>query len=262
MRTPRLLLALAALAGSVQAGVIVYAHGRIEAHVTHGFGGPLLPVFTCATAPTDAAPGFVALVLHSRKCAESERTAELKAAGAVGVVVASDSPVDSFGTLALPMAQISVEDFNVLVAQTNDLWRRDGKHSLFRIRVLPDPSRFYIFLIVLWPIIIIGLYEVAHRMKRHWASQAAKRALELIPLKIWSDINLHNSDRETACPICIEDYKNGDSIRCLPCGHDFHSVCVDKWLTSIVSLCPLCKQSVLPHQSVVDGLEYGHIIRS
>jgi len=40
------------------------------------------------------------------------------------------------------------------------------------------------------------------------------------------------------CTICLEDFKQGEKIRCLPCGHDYHAHCVDAWL-SLKAKCPM-----------------------
>jgi len=41
------------------------------------------------------------------------------------------------------------------------------------------------------------------------------------------------------CSICLGDYREGTLLRRLPCGHDFHRRCVDKWLQRN-KRCPLC----------------------
>ncbi|KAK4071338.1 hypothetical protein Purlil1_13434 [Purpureocillium lilacinum] len=44
-----------------------------------------------------------------------------------------------------------------------------------------------------------------------------------------------------ACAVCLDTFKDEDSIRGLTCGHAFHAKCIDPWLTSRRACCPLCK---------------------
>lgn len=46
------------------------------------------------------------------------------------------------------------------------------------------------------------------------------------------------------CAICVEDFKDGDRLRVLPCEHSFHKECIDEWLINHSALCPLCKFEV------------------
>ncbi|KAK1766995.1 hypothetical protein QBC33DRAFT_559129 [Phialemonium atrogriseum] len=43
------------------------------------------------------------------------------------------------------------------------------------------------------------------------------------------------------CAICIDSLEDDDDVRGLSCGHAFHAVCLDPWLTSRRACCPLCK---------------------
>ncbi|KAL8381404.1 hypothetical protein RB595_005598 [Gaeumannomyces hyphopodioides] len=43
------------------------------------------------------------------------------------------------------------------------------------------------------------------------------------------------------CAICIDSLDDDEDVRGLTCGHAFHAVCVDPWLTSRRACCPLCK---------------------
>ncbi|KAJ2129435.1 hypothetical protein GGF48_002429 [Coemansia sp. RSA 921] len=54
------------------------------------------------------------------------------------------------------------------------------------------------------------------------------------------------------CIVCIDDFVVGSQMRILPCGHNFHIECIDPWLTSKSSMCPLCKFDT---RSVLTDLE-------
>ncbi|CAG8554860.1 4184_t:CDS:2 [Paraglomus occultum] len=50
----------------------------------------------------------------------------------------------------------------------------------------------------------------------------------------------------TTCAICLDDFVEGDEVRCLPCEHEYHTECIDPWLTEKSSKCPLCKFDCRP----------------
>ncbi|KAM7471998.1 hypothetical protein LguiA_010181 [Lonicera macranthoides] len=46
------------------------------------------------------------------------------------------------------------------------------------------------------------------------------------------------------CYICLSEYEEGDKVRILPCHHEYHMSCVDKWLKEINGVCPVCRCNV------------------
>lgn len=65
------------------------------------------------------------------------------------------------------------------------------------------------------------------------------------------------------CAICIDTLEDDDDVRGLTCGHAFHAVCLDPWLTSRRACCPLCKADYYtpkprpPPAEGVDGAQGG-----
>ncbi|XP_073131901.1 uncharacterized protein [Henckelia pumila] len=84
---------------------------------------------------------------------------------------------------------------------------------------------------------------------RHTASSVASipapdEVVESLPLKIFSKLKRKPSDEAAQCYICLVEYDDGDSMRILPCHHEFHRACVDKWLKEIHRVCPLCRGDI------------------
>ncbi|KAM9816214.1 E3 ubiquitin-protein ligase RNF6 [Syngnathus typhle] len=42
------------------------------------------------------------------------------------------------------------------------------------------------------------------------------------------------------CQICFGDYDHGERLRMLPCFHDYHVACIDRWLQDNTT-CPICR---------------------
>ncbi|XP_004363799.2 hypothetical protein CAOG_02960 [Capsaspora owczarzaki ATCC 30864] len=73
-------------------------------------------------------------------------------------------------------------------------------------------------------------------------------------------VSLASTVCEETCVICLDDFKEGDTLRCLPCSHDFHQNCVDQWLLTKNRACPLCRsqpfaETLSDNSSQSDDLE-------
>ncbi|KAL1224467.1 Receptor homology region, transmembrane domain- and RING domain-containing protein 3 [Cardamine amara subsp. amara] len=72
----------------------------------------------------------------------------------------------------------------------------------------------------------------------HGMSSRMVKAMPSVRFTYEKEDNMTSS----SCAICLEDYSVGDTLRVLPCSHKFHAACVDSWLTSWRTFCPVCKR--------------------
>ncbi|KAB2088461.1 hypothetical protein ES319_A03G000200v1 [Gossypium barbadense] len=62
---------------------------------------------------------------------------------------------------------------------------------------------------------------------------APNEVVELLPVKIYNKSHKLHNDEAGQCYICLLEYEEGDSMRILPCNHEFHRTCIDKWLKEV-----------------------------
>lgn len=68
--------------------------------------------------------------------------------------------------------------------------------------------------------------------------------VESLPIKSYNKLRRSSNDEVAQCYICLVEYEEGDTLRTLPCHHEFHRTCVDKWLKEIHRVCPLCRGDI------------------
>ncbi|KAF8036743.1 hypothetical protein BT93_C2453 [Corymbia citriodora subsp. variegata] len=74
---------------------------------------------------------------------------------------------------------------------------------------------------------------------------APESVVDSFPLKNYKRITkAEEGENAEQCYICLAEYEEGDKIRVLPCHHEYHVACVDKWLKEIQGICPLCRGDV------------------
>jgi len=47
------------------------------------------------------------------------------------------------------------------------------------------------------------------------------------------------------CPICIDQFKEGEYYRTLSCNHEFHKKCIDRWFKKDHLDCPMCRKIII-----------------
>ncbi|XP_012469292.1 E3 ubiquitin-protein ligase At4g11680 [Gossypium raimondii] len=55
---------------------------------------------------------------------------------------------------------------------------------------------------------------------------------------------LQGSTEGETCCVCLSSMEEGEETRVLPCFHEFHRVCVDKWVNTCKKNCPICRFSM------------------
>ncbi|KAA8521049.1 hypothetical protein F0562_011798 [Nyssa sinensis] len=79
---------------------------------------------------------------------------------------------------------------------------------------------------------------------------APNEVVESLPVKLYSKFQRHLNEEAAQCYICLVEYEEGDSTRILPCHHEFHKTCIDKWLKEIHRVCPLCRRDICKSDSL------------
>ncbi|XP_063967543.1 E3 ubiquitin-protein ligase ZNRF3-like [Lytechinus pictus] len=138
-------------------------------------------------------------------------------------------------------------------------------------QITPDPSSneffdmgiFVAFFILISIICLLLVLKLRWRQKRKQSSQArqALNALskmevrkycsnneqrysqKILPDDRWATTLSIASDG-SICAICLEEFREGEELRIVPCAHEFHKHCVDPWLLSNRT-CPLCMFNIL-----------------
>nr|KYP57370.1 RING finger protein 13 [Cajanus cajan] len=98
-----------------------------------------------------------------------------------------------------------------------------------------------------------ALFEVLDEIHRQPGSlslsmvslPAPESIVDSFPLRSHKKVDVVDGGNDVEqCYICLAEYEEGDQIRVLPCFHEYHKSCVDKWLKEIHGVCPLCRGNV------------------
>ncbi|XP_036095987.1 RING finger protein 44 isoform X2 [Molossus molossus] len=92
-----------------------------------------------------------------------------------------------------------------------------------------------------------ALLSLAERLGDAKPRGLTKADIEQLPAYRFNP-DSHQSE-QTLCVVCFSDFEARQLLRVLPCNHEFHTKCVDKWLKANRT-CPICRAdaSELPRE--------------
>ncbi|BFY98142.1 hypothetical protein BsWGS_01182 [Bradybaena similaris] len=86
-----------------------------------------------------------------------------------------------------------------------------------------------------------ALLSLAERLGEAKQKGLSKSDIEQLPAYRFSIEAARSESDQTSCVVCMCDFEAKQLLRVLPCSHEFHAKCVDKWLKTNRT-CPICRQ--------------------
>ncbi|KAI9261012.1 hypothetical protein EDC94DRAFT_610557 [Helicostylum pulchrum] len=225
---------------------------RIDTEV--GLSGNLLSpmdIFGCKVIESPPSiKDWIALVERGQ-CSFLQKVKSMQDSGAVAVVV-GDKHFNGWVTMYAPgdTSEIHVPSVFVAQHQYKALLQLFEKNNTVPVPVtlsgddlLTWPLLDMLLVVVLSPAVMMLFIYLTWQLR-----QRQRRKNDIAPTNFVAKLPTYVFRREkivdvehTECAICLEDYKEGEHLRTLPCKHEFHKACVDIWLTTRKKFCPICK---------------------
>ncbi|XP_029379811.1 E3 ubiquitin-protein ligase MBR2 [Echeneis naucrates] len=91
-----------------------------------------------------------------------------------------------------------------------------------------------------------ALLEFEERQGAVVSKKLSRREIQRFPTKTFRSAA---GGGNTKCQICFCDYDDGEKLRMLPCFHDYHVACIDRWLKDNIT-CPICRANLAEGDSL------------
>ncbi|KAK3698542.1 hypothetical protein QZH41_014468 [Actinostola sp. cb2023] len=230
--------------------------GAIERYSTQGFVYPAAPINACVAVDPNTCKDSLDiacfLLVQEGGCSFGYKALMAKNAQYQFVIIYNtesdklkDMPSDSYGK------EVGADIMAIYVGKTAGLDLLRNNYTTGNLITITPPPFFPDLEYYLIPfVIIVGICFIVMAMfmvTRYYKSYLEKRRNRITPAnlkKIPTRKFKKGDDYYDVCAICLDDYKDGDKIRILPCDHVYHCKCVDPWLTEGKKTCPVCKQPV------------------
>lgn len=216
-------------------------------------------------------------IIQRGTCTYFAKAINAAQSGASGVIIVdnvrSNTPVLMFSSSTEPRAATSIVSVSLTYNAALRLVSFMDQHTNVSMSIAPgedvpaettpQPSVSFMFLNnLIVGVVAIGAFSfcvmfgfyMRHRNRRFVPQhdpardehmREAREVLLRLPTRSFISLSGHALDENDspACAVCLENFKDGDLLRTLPCNHEMHQACIDPWLADH-STCPLCKRDI------------------
>ncbi|KAG0041833.1 hypothetical protein BGZ83_001246 [Gryganskiella cystojenkinii] len=208
--------------------------------------GPVAP-------PKDKFNPWVALVERGGECTFAQKVRHMQQSGAQAVIVGDNQRNGGLVTMYAREDTTDIEIPSVFITQNHYRELRFLGMELgkgFAVMMTPDdedwPLLDAVMFVILSPafavLFLFCVWKIRQRRQR-LADLAPPEVVSNLPVKVFFKSKAVDDDA-VECVICLEEYADEDEIRVLPCKHEYHVACIDKWLTTRKKFCPTCKRDI------------------
>ncbi|CAL5024551.1 unnamed protein product [Urochloa decumbens] len=220
-------------------------------------------------------PSPFALIIRGG-CTFDEKVKNAQAAGFKAAIVYDNE--NSGVLVSMAGSSSGIHIYAVFVSKASgEVLKKFSGHTDVEVWILPtfENSAWsimaisFISLLAMSAVLATWFFVRRHRIRRDhprnlearefhgMSSQLVKAMPSLIFTKVQED-----NCTSSMCAICLEDYNVGEKLRVLPCHHKFHAACVDLWLTSWRTFCPVCKRDASNGVSELPATEATPLLSS
>ncbi|KAI5180756.1 E3 ubiquitin-protein ligase RNF13 [Nematocida sp. AWRm80] len=185
-------------------------------------------------------------------CSLSKKQETLQRMGASGMLIQSDiASYDIFSSYknnfyVIPVTQEMYKMLSNIYLAKNPPNTKEYQYPTIKVdlplkRPIPFLQLIYIIFLILMIFVFPLLFE---RLEEKQAKLVRPKDLASLSLQHFSRLQ-EKDKKHDQCSICFDKFTKVSLIRTLYCRHYFHSECIDPWLLSRSSRCPVCNQEML-----------------
>lgn len=93
-------------------------------------------------------------------------------------------------------------------------------------------------------VLVADFTEDLPQQQQHPVVQRGCPSLVVDQLREFQWVGSSGSEEDKMCVICQDMAADGDMFKTLPCGHEYHTDCINQWLGKS-ELCPMCNDNVV-----------------
>jgi E3 ubiquitin-protein ligase RNF13 len=191
-------------------------------------------------------------VIPRRNCTFMHKTFRAQEAGYSAAIIynyAGEAPVRMTGRdhldIEIPSLMVSYSCAQEIIERYPAsegyvvVLKLSGANSIIFVKYLIP----FLCVVIFCFLLMIGamVYKLVRDRRRQQRRRLSRTNLRKIPTK-----KFKKGEEPETCPICLDDFEEGEKLRVLPCKHAYHCKCVDPWLTKNRKVCPVCKRKVVP----------------
>ncbi|KAJ2663451.1 hypothetical protein IWW48_001334 [Coemansia sp. RSA 1200] len=197
------------------------------------------------------------MLVERGSCGFVEKVRNMQASGAAAVFVGDpwyDLPITMYASgdtsdVRIPSSFVARTEYHRLRNAAWDVPNGEAlKIKLVRNEYYELPFLDVLFITILSPMLMMGFIYILYRLRlrqHRLRDLAPADVVNSLPVKTFYRSKYHE-DEPSECAICLDDFEDEDELRVLPCKHEYHVKCIDRWLITRKKFCPICKKNVCP----------------